>query len=119
MNNDQNVVSDEMIENVRHLLNSKGWTEGYAPSIVALITDCMRSLLDPSKERVDNKPDDFIRGQIAAFHDVLALGHNSLREHDAAVEKMRETREQSEDYVQRAADGVIGPLSHDDYLAPN
>lgn len=112
---DHNVMPSEKMEDVRQMLNSRGWIDSYAPSIVALITESIRSLLDPAQSRVENKPDDYLRGQIAAFNDVLTLGANSLQEHDADVEKMRKERANSENYVQRASDGIIGPVEHDDF----
>lgn len=54
-----------------HFLNNEGWNSVVKPELTRKVKALYEKLLDPKIVRKEELPDDFIRGQIAAFRYVV------------------------------------------------
>ena len=101
---------DEAMNDIQLVISSRGWLDGYEPTIQAYVREATRSLTNPSKDRKDQRSDDFLRGLIKAWEAVLTMGQTALDEHAARVEEARRLRAFDGDWDERADLGRPGPL---------
>jgi len=98
-------------ESVRQLLNSDAWEKFLKPALELLKVDFQNELMDPSRSRKDEHPDDFIRGCMATLDVVLHMPEAALAESDAQAEGKERERRELRDWEIRAASGRIGPFT--------
>lgn len=104
-------IEGSNIENLRHLLAHRAWTEFFVPTLKQSRDAAIAQLLDPSVERKQDYPDDFLRGQISMLEWLLTHPQTLLQEQDAKNAKDQEESEVQDRLGIRAHEGH-GPLSH-------
>lgn len=103
----------EVIEAIRQLLQSEAWTAFFLPSLQNMKEEWQNRLMDPSAERKNQYPDDYIRGCFATIDVFLRLPDALIQEHDAAIERAEKERNEQRGYEARIASGRVGPYVSD------
>lgn len=101
----------EVIEAIRQMLQSDAWGRFFLPSLEQMKEEWQNRLMDPSTERKNQYPDDYIRGCFATIDVFLRLPDALIAEHDAAIEREEQERNESRGYEGRIASGRVGPYS--------
>lgn len=73
----------EVVESVRFICNSQAWQDYFEPSLKDIRQTMLELLADPSKARVDEKSDDYVRGCIATIAHFLDLPKSLIADADA------------------------------------
>lgn len=73
-----------LVEDVRHLLNHSAWSGFFVPLFSDLRSSYHTQLLDPSSDRKNAVPDDFLRGCIQTLDAILSVGPAFVEESDRA-----------------------------------
>ena len=58
-------LTQEQIGAIAYIVNSPAWIDVFRPLLVGMLRGFYNELADPSRERKDAKPDDYLRGGIA------------------------------------------------------
>lgn len=103
----------EVIEAIRQLLQSDAWLRFFLPSLQNMKDEWQNRLMDPSIERKNQYPDDYIRGCFATIDVFLRLPDALIAEHDAAIEREEKERQEDRGYDARVAAGRVGPFVSD------
>ena len=112
MAEDQGVqLYPEVIEAIRQFITSDAWERFFLPSLINMKEEWATRLMDPSVERKNQYPDDYIRGCFATIDVFIRLPDALIDEHDAAIERGEREREELRGYDARAAAGNVGPYS--------
>jgi hypothetical protein len=101
----------EVIEAIRQFVYSDAWERFYKPALLNMKEEWANRLMDPSAERKNQYPDDYIRGCFATIDVFLNLPVALISEHDAELERQDRERVESRGYEGRAAAGQVGPYS--------
>lgn len=102
------------------LLQSRGYTEFFVPLIVGLIQSSVNQLADPSLARKNSRPDDYLRGYIAASRAILNAPNAILAAQARQAQEEADQRTEQERYeeIARSGRGPIGeaeaPISPSD-----
>lgn len=91
------------------VLNSPSWALVFDPYLRKVLKSLETRLKDPAKQRKDEYPDDFLRGEIAAIEGLLAFITKIVDE--TQMERIHAARAKSaeEAHARRVATGQIGP----------
>jgi len=108
----------EVIEAIRQLLQSDAWTAFFLPSLQNMKEEWQKRLMDPSAERKNQYPDDYIRGCFQTIDVFLRLPEALIAEHDAAIERAEQERHEARGYENRVATGRVGPYESDTGSSP-
>lgn len=103
-------LNSELVESIRFVVHSRAWEDYYAPLLETVKDSCTQQILDPSQERKDKLPDDFLRGWICALNGLLNWGPQLVAEYDAQSATETTAHEDERRYEERAAVGSFGPL---------
>jgi len=99
----------EVIEAIRQFINSDAWARFYKPSLEHMKQEWTSRLMDPSADRKDKYPDDYIRGCFETIDVFLRLPETLIAERDADLERQDRERAETGDYRTRADSGYVGP----------
>lgn len=100
----------ELIEDVRALLYSRAWTDFYTPELEKMRDLHIAQLVNPTTERLNNFPDDYLRGCIHTVSALLRMGQTLINSTDAADEQEQRLHAQDAEYDERADVGSFSPL---------
>lgn len=75
------------------LLMSTGWNDVMKPAVVERAKSLTSRLLDPSAQRKDRLPDDYIRGQIAALRWLIEWPEKEMQQAAVAMNAAEEMRQ--------------------------
>lgn len=94
------------------LLGSKAYNDFFIPLLMGLQQRAMTSLADPSVRRRDSKPDDYLRGYIAACRAILNAPGEILHEQEQRNREEAEHDSVSKRY-EEIAHGGRGPYGEE------
>jgi hypothetical protein len=103
--------TDEQLDDVRHLIYSKAWTDFFIPYLTEQKDAAMILILNPSTDRKNSFPDDYLRGFVIALDRLMSIGHERLEEKDQLRLQQEQEAKMEQAYQDRVDTGHIGPLS--------
>lgn len=91
--------------NVSFLLGSKAWSDFLEPFMLGCIQRWYRQLADPALARKATRPDDYLRGCIKAYEELLRLPHDVIAIQEKKNEYEKDARTEEEHYARIAREG--------------
>lgn len=109
---DVSKLDDSQIGHLQFVLNSPSYIDVFHPYLIRMRDSLSSKLLDPSQDRKDNYPDDFIRGGILMIDGLLS--HFDHLIYETEIERIsRITGEltPNERYEVMRQSGLVRPVS--------
>ncbi len=101
-------LDDQEIGHLEYVLNSPSYGRVFRPYLVRLREGLNHRLLDPSKDRKDQYPDDFLRGGITVVDGLLAFFGKLIEE--TSIERITAARAERTDEDQYTAMRLAGQM---------
>lgn len=104
---DVQTLGDEEIRQLEYILMSPSWDRVFRPYITNMSNFAKSKLFDPRQARVDEYPDDFLRGLIAALDGLSTFFDTVVSE--TARNRTEQIKSVEEIYAEKVLSGAIGP----------
>ena len=107
---DPNTLTYDNINHLTYIVNSPSWLDFFEPMLKESMNSTLALLADPSIERKNSRPDDFLRGQIVTIRNFLSLPHFIISEHREREMIAKKEQEERAHYEGRAEAGTMAPM---------
>lgn len=104
---DINNMSDEEIGQLAYIVRSPAWENFFDPMLRGIVENICALLLDPSQERKDKRPDDFLRGQAVLVRNFLELPHTVIEEARMREQQQQRDADAATDLHDRSSSGMM------------
>jgi hypothetical protein len=105
-------LGDHQIGHLMFILNSPSYTDIFRPYLEQQRNSLATFILDPSQNRKDSYPDDFLRGGIVMIDGLLELFTRLIEETDIErVARSQAELTESQQYEKLRQEGHIKPMS--------
>jgi len=107
---DSSNFDHDKVGHLAYIVNSPSWLDFFEPMLNDMVNSCHALLADPSLKRKNDRPDDFLRGQIVTIRNLLEIPHFVIAEAREREDAARKSQEETKHYAGRAQDGSMGPM---------
>lgn len=107
---DASTFSDDQVGHLAYIVNSPSWLDFFEPTLTEMMNGVHAQLADPSLTRKNNRPDDFLRGQLIVIRNFLEIPHFIIAEARERQDTARKAEEEVSHYSGRAQTGQMAPM---------
>lgn len=107
---DAGSLDSDKVGHLAYIVNSPSWVDFFEPTLREMMASTMAALADPTIDRKNNRPDDFLRGQIVVIRNFLEIPHYIIADAREREDTARAVAKEKNHYAERAATGTMAPM---------